>query len=117
MSARLVLRRTSTSVGPPCRLAKGELWMNVAGATQPLFKYATIAAVVLLLPQAAMAKKDKRDKKGGSPESANACVEKYKSGLDNEQAGHLKQARELFIGCAKASCGSPLRDECTTRFT
>jgi hypothetical protein len=91
--------------------------MNVAGARHCLFKYATVAAVVLLLPQAAMAKKDKRDKKSGSPEAANACVDKYKTGLDNEQAGHLKQARELFIGCAKASCGSPLRDECTTRFT
>jgi hypothetical protein len=91
--------------------------MNVAGSKQCLFKYATVAAVLLLLPQVAMAKKDRRDKKSGSPESASACVEKYKSGLDNEQSGHLKQARELFIGCAKASCGSPLRDECTTRFT
>lgn len=91
--------------------------MNVARAKQCLSNYATVAAVLLLLPQAAMAKKDKRDKKSASPESANACVDKYKSGLDNEQAGHLKQARELFIGCAKASCGSPLRDECTTRFT
>jgi len=91
--------------------------MNVARAKQCLFNHAAVAAVLLLLPQAAMAKKDKRDRKSGSPETANACVDKYKSGLDNEQAGHLKQARELFIGCAKASCGSPLRDECTTRFT
>jgi hypothetical protein len=91
--------------------------MNVAGSKQCLFNCAAVAAVLLLLPQAAFAKKDKRDKKSGAPESVNACVDKYKSGLDNEQAGHLKQARELFIGCAKASCGSPLRDECTTRFT
>ena len=91
--------------------------MNVAGSKQCLFNYAAFAAVLLLLPQVALAKKDKRDKKSGSPESVSACVDNYKTGLDNEQAGHLKQARELFIRCAKASCGSPLRDECTTRFT
>jgi len=91
--------------------------MNVAGSKQSLFRCVAVAAVLLSLPQAAFAKKEKRDKKSGSPESASACVDKYKTGLDNEQAGHLKQARELFIGCAKASCGSPLRDECTTRFT
>ena len=91
--------------------------MNVAGSKQCLFSCVAIAAVLLLLPQAASAKKEKRDKKSGSPESVDACVDKYKSGLENEQAGHLKQARELFIRCAKASCGSPLRDECTTRFT
>ena len=91
--------------------------MNVAGSKQSLFHCVAVAAVLLLVPEAAFAKREKRDKKSGSPESASACVDKYKSGLDNEQAGKLKQARELFIGCAKASCGSPLRDECTTRFT
>ncbi len=91
--------------------------MNVAGSKQCFFSFVAVAGVLLLLPQAAFAKKDKRDKKSGSPESVGACVDNYKTGLDNEQAGHLKQARELFIRCAKASCGSPLRDECTTRFT
>jgi len=91
--------------------------MNVAGSKQSFFSCVAVAAVLLSLPHAAFAKKEKRDKKSGSPESVGSCVEKYKTGLDNEQAGHLKQARELFIGCAKASCGSPLRDECTTRFT
>src|SRR5262245_17230269 len=78
MSARLVLRRTSTSVRRPCRLAKGELSMNVARAKQCLLNSATVAALLLLLPQVAMAKKEKRDKKSGSPETASACVEKYK---------------------------------------
>jgi hypothetical protein len=91
--------------------------MNVSGSKHCLFSCVAVAAVLLSLPQAAFAKKEKRDKKSGSPESVNACVDKYKTGLENEQAGKLKQARELFIGCAKASCGSPLRDECTTRFT
>jgi hypothetical protein len=73
-----------------------------------------IAGLALLLPEAAMAKRDKR---GSAPEAVAACVDNYKSGLDKEQSGHLRQARELFIKCSKASCGSPLRDECTTRFT
>jgi len=47
----------------------------------------------------------------------SACVDNYKTGLDKEQSGNLRQARELFIKCSKASCGSPLREECTTRFT
>jgi hypothetical protein len=76
-----------------------------------------IAGLLLLLPAAAMAKKEKRDKRTGAPESVAACVDNYKTGLDREQSGHLRQARELFIKCSKAACGSPLRDECTTRFT
>ncbi len=91
--------------------------MNVAGTKQGLFSYVVIAGILLLVPQVAFAKKDKRDRRAGSSDSVAACVDNYKTGLDNEQSGHLKQARELFIRCAKASCGSPLRDECTTRFT
>ena len=91
--------------------------MNVAGSKRGLCNCVVIAGVLLMLPQAAIAKKDKRDKRAGTADSVAACVDNYKSGLDNEQSGHLKQARELFIRCAKASCGSPLRDECTTRFT
>jgi len=75
-----------------------------------------IAGLLLLLPEAAMAK-GKRGKSSGSPEMVSACVDNYKTGLDKEQSGHLRQARELFIKCSKASCGSPLREECTTRFT
>jgi len=75
-----------------------------------------IAGLLLLLPEAAMAK-GKRAKGSGSPEAVSACVDNYKSGLDKESSGHLRQARELFIKCSKASCGSPLREECTTRFT
>ena len=77
-----------------------------------------LSVLVLLVPQVASAKKGpKKEKKAGAPEAISACVDNYKSGLENEQSGKLRQARELFIKCSKASCGSPLRDECTTRFT
>ena len=76
----------------------------------------TVAALSLaLFPAPAMAKKGKRA--AASSEVVGLCVTNYKSGLEQEQTGHLLQARELFIRCAKASCGSPLREECTTRFT
>jgi hypothetical protein len=77
-----------------------------------------LSILVLLLPQVASAKKGaKKERNSGSPEAITACVDNYKTGLENEQSGHLRQARELFIKCSKAACGSPLRDECTTRFT
>lgn len=92
--------------------------MTLAGtrSAQRIFHLA-IAGLLLLLPEAAMAKGGKRAKGSASPEAVSACVDNYKTGLDKEQSGHLRQARELFIKCSKASCGSPLREECTTRFT
>jgi hypothetical protein len=92
--------------------------MNFAGNDNARRVFlSALAGLVLLIPQAASAKKERREKKTGSPESVSACVDNYKTGLENESAGRLRQARELFIKCSKAACGSPLRDECTTRFT
>ena len=58
----------------------------------------------------------KQGKHGGNPEIA-ACVANYKSGLEQEKTGRLMEARELFIRCSKSACGTPLREECTMRFT
>jgi hypothetical protein len=94
--------------------------MTSAGthSAQRIFHLA-LAGALLLLPEAAMAAKKAKTggKAPGSPETVSACVDNYKSGLDKETSGHLRQARELFIKCSKAACGSPLREECTTRFT
>jgi hypothetical protein len=46
-----------------------------------------------------------------------SCVDDYKSALKLEETGQLIPARERFVRCSKAACGSPLREECTTRFT
>jgi hypothetical protein len=46
-----------------------------------------------------------------------ACTAAYKSAEEREQASHLVEARELWAACAKASCGSFLLQECTTRYT
>src|SRR5882724_2745079 len=92
--------------------------MTFAGthSAQRIFHLA-IAGALLLLPEVAVAKRAKGDKRAGSSETVSACVDNYKTGLDREQSGRLRQARELFIKCSKAACGSPLREECTTRFT
>jgi hypothetical protein len=71
-------------------------------------------AVALIPARAAAARKKHAS---GVADAVAACVDNYKTGLDNEQSGRLLQARELFIKCSKAACGSPLREECTTRFT
>ena len=69
--------------------------------------------VVAALSSPALAR---RGRHGGNAE-ISACVTNYKTGLDQERSGHLLEARELFIRCSKSACGSPLREECTTRFT
>ena len=66
-----------------------------------------------LLSSPSFARKPRR----ASSSEIGACVTNYKSGLEQEKSGHLLEARELFIRCSKSACGSPLRDECTMRFT
>lgn len=91
--------------------------MSVSITKRTLLSSVAVAGVLICLSPAAFAKKEKRERRSGAPEAVAACVDNYKTGLENEQSGKLRQARELFIKCSKASCGSPLREECTTRFT
>jgi hypothetical protein len=48
--------------------------------------------------------------KGKDREEAVTCSSNYQSGLDREQSGHLIEASELFLACAKESCGSLLQE-------
>jgi len=47
----------------------------------------------------------------------NSCVAAFRTAQEHEQAGQLADARELWLKCAKATCGSFLKQECTTRYT
>src|SRR5581483_5570233 len=78
-----------------------------------MLSVSTALLVVAALSSPTLARKGRH---AGSGE-ITACVTNYKSGLDQERSGHLLEARELFIRCSKSACGSPLREECTTRFT
>jgi hypothetical protein len=50
------------------------------------------------------------------PKDERACAAAYQSAQEREQAGHLREAKELLQTCAKSTCGSFLRHACTTRF-
>src|SRR5262249_36163392 len=80
----------------------------------------TTVVVILAAASWASPAEGKGKRKGGAP-AGNAvvrtCVDDYKSGLQLEETGQLIPARERYVRCSKAACGSPLRDECTTRFT
>jgi hypothetical protein len=45
-----------------------------------------------------------------------SCGAAYKSAQDRQQAGALREARELFQTCAQPTCGAFLQQECSTRF-
>jgi hypothetical protein len=45
----------------------------------------------------------------------DACMIAYKNAQEREQSAHLAEARELFQTCAKPTCGTFLRQECSTR--
>src|SRR5438105_191928 len=117
MSARIVLKVTLTFYTTVAIVLRRGVFMTFVGTNcaRRIFHLA-IAGALMLLPAAAIARKG-AGKRAGSPDVISACVDNYKTGLDKEQSGHLQQARELFIRCSKAACGSPLREECTTRFT
>ena len=76
--------------------------------------FAIVGAVLAFAPAAAQARK----KKGAAgAQVIRTCVDDYKTGLSLETSGQLIEGRERFVRCSKAACGSPLREECTTRFT
>jgi hypothetical protein len=49
--------------------------------------------------------------------SKNACMTSYKSAMDREQSGHLREARELLMACSKRTCGRSLAQQCAAKFT
>jgi hypothetical protein len=94
--------------------------MTVAGRVRLRRTVPSILALLALglVSSPSLAKKAKTTgKRLSNGEVISACITNYKSGLDQERTGKLLEARELFIRCAKSACGSPLRDECTMRFT
>src|SRR5579859_6934048 len=46
-----------------------------------------------------------------------ACSTAFKTAKQLEQSGHLVQAKDQFLSCAKTACGAVLRSQCTSRYT
>src|SRR5215831_11271201 len=87
-----------------------------------LRRIGTTGAAVVVFSAAALVASSaeaKGKKKGGGAGRAvvRACVDDYKSGLELEDTGRLISARERYVRCSKAACGTPLQEECTARFT
>ena len=51
------------------------------------------------------------------PKSPQACMAAYRGALDKEQAGQLREARQLLVTCARAACGRSVLQACAARFT
>jgi hypothetical protein len=113
--------------------------MKSWGARRQSRTFITLAAIGLLIaasPGAAHARRWKRHHPKAAPAAApeasfdadaakssvdrpkdeRSCAAAYQSAQEREQAGHLREAKELLQTCAKSTCGSFLRHACTTRF-
>ena len=80
-----------------------------------IFQIGVCGALLLLTAGSARA----ADPKPAAPKDKTpaACSAAYKSAIESEKAGRLRQAQEQLMTCAKATCGAFLKSECTTRFT
>lgn len=47
----------------------------------------------------------------------SACTTAHRSARDFERAGHLRQARDLYLTCARPTCGAFVQRDCATRYT
>jgi hypothetical protein len=52
----------------------------------------------------------------GKSKERRACETVFKTAGQLEQSGHLRQAKDLLLSCAKSSCGSVLRQRCSVRY-
>jgi len=86
-----------------------------------------------LLPGEAMARRHRRARPGTADASGTSetvtekapqrvvsksdCVAAFNVADASEKAGHLAEARQQWLKCARAVCGSFLKQECTSRYT
>src|SRR5438105_12995631 len=76
--------------------------------TSSAFPVGALAATILFCPAPAHGA-SKRAKK-----AKHACAAAHTSAVARDQAGQLREARELFSTCA-ATCGGALKKECANR--
>lgn len=74
------------------------------------FRIGLCAAAIVCAgaPAQAQDKPSKKEKK--------ACTAAYKSGQERQQSGHLRQAREQYSACMKATCSKAVQKQCTARY-
>jgi hypothetical protein len=62
-------------------------------------------------PKTSHADKAKGDK------ASHVCAVTYRTAVEIELAGHLREAKETYWACAKPACGVLIRNQCSARFT
>ena len=65
-------------------------------------------------PKTSHAEKVKGDK---ASQTSRVCAFTYRSAVQTELAGHLREAKETFLACAKPACGAVIRNQCSARYT
>jgi hypothetical protein len=132
MSARVMLVLTASN--PPDREAEADNMRSGSTRQSRSVRLALMVPAVALalaaLPAESQAAHRRGHKKAAAagPKAAGpkatgprgeiaACESAYKLAQENESSSHLVQARELWLRCARPSCGAFFRQECTNRFT
>jgi hypothetical protein len=52
-----------------------------------------------------------------SKAKVKACGLTYRSAVQLEMSGHLRQARDVFLSCAKVTCGAVIKQRCSAHYT
>jgi hypothetical protein len=75
-------------------------------------------AIGLLPAEGQAAGKHGKEKPAAAARSEiGACESAYKLAQENERGAHLLQAKELWLRCARPTCGAFFQHECTARYT
>jgi hypothetical protein len=49
--------------------------------------------------------------------ASRVCAFTYRTAMQIEVAGHLREAKETYLACAKPACGVLIRNQCSARYT
>src|SRR5215471_7905341 len=53
----------------------------------------------------------------GKAAERRACGVTFRTAVQLEQSGHLRQAKDQFLACSKTSCGAVLKQRCASRYS
>src|SRR5438094_6953223 len=73
-----------------------------------------LGVAICLCAKQSASEPDKDEKKGKA--ERRACATAYKTALQLEQSAKLRQAKEMLLLCAKATCGALVKQQCTARY-
>jgi hypothetical protein len=78
------------------------------------FPIALFATTILSTAVSGAGEPDKSDK--SKDKNKKTCTNAFKSAEQLEHSAHLRQAKDLYLSCAKSTCGQPTRSQCNARY-